>query len=165
MQPDDDKWISKSQRKRECHDLQELGNQLVKLADAELEKIPLPDDLYQAIVEARHIRQHGALKRQLQFIGKLMRNADAEAIRAAYDQTTNHYRQDIRQLHQLEQWRDRLLEQGDQALEELLADYPQANRQQIRQWIRSAHSEKLHNRPAKSARELFQYLKSLLFGD
>ncbi len=158
----DEEWISKSQRKRECHQLQDLGSKLVNLPQADLDNIPLGDDLRQAIHEAKRIKQRGALKRQLQFIGKLMRNSDAEAIRAAYQRVTNPFQEDIKQFHQLEQWRERLLRDGDDALESLLQEYPQADRQHIRQLIRSADKEKKANKPPKAARELFQYLKSLM---
>lgn len=160
----DEEWISKSQRKRECHQLQDLGSKLVNLPQADLDKIPLDDDLRQAIYEAKRIKQRGALKRQLQFIGKLMRNSDAEAIRAAYQRVTNPFQEDIKQFHQLEQWRERLLRDGDDALESLLQEYPQADRQHIRQLIRSADKEKKANKPPKAARELFQYLRNLMSG-
>ena len=159
---DDEEWVSKSQRKRECHALQDLGEALVQLEASALAKIPLEDDLRNAITAARKMKQRGALKRQLQFIGKLMRGIDAEPIRDAYNAVTNHYREDINQLHQLEEWRDRLLAEGDKVLGELLEAFPDADRQHIRQLIRVANKEKAGNKPPKSARELFQYLKSLM---
>ncbi len=154
--------ISKSQLKREAHALLELGKKLVQLDKASLEKIPLPDNLLDAINSAKKIRQHGALKRQLQFIGKLMRKTDAEPIQAAYEAATSHYRADTRQLHMLENWRDRLLAEGDNALGELLKQFPDADRQHLRQLMRSAKKERELNKPPRAARELFQYLKSLL---
>ena len=153
--------ISKSQLKREAHALLELGKKLVQLDKASLEKIPLPDNLLDAINNAKKIRQHGALKRQMQFIGKLMRKTDAEPIQAAYEAATNHYRADTRQLHMLENWRDRLLAEGDSALGELLKQFPDADRQHLRQLMRSAKKERELNKPPRAARELFQYLKSL----
>lgn len=152
---------SKSQLKRDAHELRELGTALIKLNDATLKTIPLSDELRQAIHEAQRINKHGALKRQLQYIGKLLRNADAEIIRDAYQQAVNHYQQDVKQFHRVEQWRDRLLKEGDAALGELIDEAPTADRQHLRQLVRSANKEKLDNKPPKSARELFQYLKSL----
>jgi len=155
-------FISKSQLKREAHALLELGKKLVQLDKASLAKIPLPDDLLGAINSAKKIRQHGALKRQLQYIGKLMRKTDPEPIQTAYDVATNHYRTDTQQLHILENWRDRLLDEGDSALGELLNQYPHADRQHLRQLMRSAKKERELNKPPRAARELFQYLKGLV---
>lgn len=154
--------VSKSQRKREAHALQALGESLVKLNKSALSQIPLSDDLRNAIYEARRLQQHGALKRQLQYIGKLMRQCDVEPIRAAYEKVTNSYREDVEQHHALEQWRDRLLSDGDHALEQLVAEYPGVDRQHLRQLIRTAHKEATKNKPPKAARELFRYLREIL---
>ena len=154
--------VSKSQRKREAHALQALGKSLVKLNKSALAQIPLSDDLRNAIAEARRLQQHGALKRQLQYIGKLMRQYDVEPIRAAYAKVINSYRDDVEQHHKLEQWRDRLLSGGDQALEKLLAEHPEVDRQHIRQLIRTAHKETAKDKPPKAARELFRYLREVL---
>lgn len=158
----DEEWISKSQRKRECHALQDLGTELVKLPQADLDKIPLDEELQQAINEARRIKQRGALKRQLQFIGKLIRQRDADALRQAYNRVMHPFQEDIKHFHQLERWRERLLNDGDAALEELLQEHPDIDRQHIRQLIRTARNEKKANKPPKAARELFQYLKTLM---
>lgn len=160
--PEGDEWVSKSQLKREAHSLTELGKKLVQLDKGSLAKIPLPDNVLDAINSARNIRQHGALKRQLQYIGKLMRKIDPEPIQAAYEAATNHYRADTKQLHTLERWRDRLLGEGDSALGELTELHPDADRQHLRQLMRSAKKEHTSNKPPRAARELFQYLKSLL---
>ncbi len=160
--PEQDEWVSKSQLKRDAHSLTELGKKLVQLDKGSLAKISLPNNLLDAINSAKNIRQHGALKRQLQYIGKLMRKTDCEPIQAAYDAATNHYRADTKQLHVLENWRDRLLGEGDSALGELTDLYPDADRQHLRQLMRSAKKEHKLNKPPRAARELFQYLKSLL---
>jgi ribosome-associated protein len=163
---DDDSFanapLSKTQRKRDAHALQSLGESLVKLNKSALEQIPLPADLHAAITEAQRLQQHGALKRQLQYIGKLMRQSEVEPIRAAYEKVTHSYREDVQQHHQLEQWRDRLLADGDQALEALLREYPAADRQHIRQLVRNALKEAASAKPPKAARELFRYLRQLL---
>ncbi|MCW9024139.1 MAG: ribosome-associated protein [Gammaproteobacteria bacterium] len=157
----DEILISKSQLKREAHALQELGEKLVKLSLADFEKVPMDDSLRDAITAARGMKKNGALKRQLQFIGKLMRKIDATPIQAAYDSVTNHYRDDVKQFHQLENWRDRLITEGDKALGDLLEEFPDVDRQHLRQLIRSASKESAQNKPPRSARELFQYLKTL----
>ena len=161
----DEEWISKSQRKRDCHALQDLGTELVKLSQADLDKIPLDEELRQAIHEARRIKQRGAQKRQLQFIGKLLRQRDGEALREAYERVMHPFQEDIKHFHQLEKWRERLLDDGDAALEELLQEQPDIDRQHIRQLIRTARNEKKSNKPPRAARELFQYLKQLMAGE
>lgn len=159
---DEEECVSKSQLKRDAHSLTELGKKLVQLNKASLAKIPLPDNLLDAVSSAQNIRQHGALKRQLQYIGKLMRKIDPEPIRIAYEAATNHYRADTQQLHQIESWRDRLLTEGDSALGELIEQHPEADRQHLRQLMRSAKRERERNKSPRAARELFQYLKELV---
>lgn len=159
--PFDETPVSKSQRKREAHALQALGESLVKLNKSALSQIPLSDDLRNAIEEAQLLSQRGALKRQLQYIGKLMRQSDVEPIRDAYEKVTNSYREDVEHHHQLEQWRDRLLTEGDAALEQLLIEHAEVDRQHLRQLIRSAKQEAAKGKPPKAARELFRYLRQI----
>ena len=153
--------ISKSQRKRDMHALQELGRQLVELPKEQFEKITMEETLYDAILDARNIRQHGAKKRQLQYIGKIMRSIDAEPIQEQLNTIQGHSSQAAQALHNIERWRDRLLEEGDHALEELVKQYQQADRQYLRQLLRSAQKETLTNKAPKSARALFRYLREL----
>lgn len=155
---------SKSQRKRDMHALQALGEALVDLPLDQFNKIDLPEDLRTAIMEARHIRQRGARKRQMQYVGRLMRNVDAEPIREHLDTLLGRSRQAAQQLHHIERWRDRLLAEGDAALEELLQLHPQADIQNLRQLVRTAHKETLANKPPRAARSLFQNLRALLEG-
>lgn len=159
--PFDETPISKSQRKRDAHALQALGEALVKLNKSALSQIPLSDDLRNAIEEAQHLPQRGALKRQLQYIGKLMRQSDVEPIRDAYEKVTNSYREDVEHHHILEQWRDRLLTEGDAALEQLLTEHTEIDRQHLRQLIRSANQEAARGKPPRAARELFRYLRQI----
>lgn len=157
----DEFLVSKSQRKREATEAQKLGQDLVELDAKSLNTIELPENLRHAIDEARRIRSHGALKRQLQYIGKLMRTIELEPIRDQYSKIINHYNKDIKELHIIENWRDRLLDEGDRALEELITEAPATDRQHLRQLIRQSAKEKKLNKPPKSAREIFQYLKIL----
>jgi ribosome-associated protein len=158
----DEEYKSKSQRKRETHALQELGEELVKLSKEQFEKITLPNNLRDAIVDARRIHQHGAHKRQLQYIGKLMRNVDPAPIQEQLDTILGHSRQAVQNLHDIERWRDRLLAEGDHVLEELVTQYPETDRQYLRQIIRNANRETHDNKPPKSARALFRYLRDLI---
>ena len=160
--PDDDDeiiLISKSQLKRESHALTDLGKELVELAQSELKKIPLDERLLEAIALAHRIKERGGRKRQLQYIGKLLRTADVEPILAAMEGLKLEHAKDNARQHRLEQWRDRLLEEGDAALNELLAQHPDADRQRLRQLLRNAQKEQSQNKPPKSARELFKYLR------
>lgn len=157
----DENWVSKTQVKRECLDLQDLGEAMSKLEPAALDKIPMDDDLREAIITLRKIKKGGALKRQKQYVGKLLRNMDFEPIRAAYEKAVNHFREDVKQFHKLENWRDRLVEEGDKALGELLDEMPYVDRQHLRQLIRQANREKQGNKPPKSSREIFKYLREM----
>ena len=112
---------SKSARKREYLALQALGEKLVDLTDEQLSGIPLDDNLREAIVAARSIRSHGALRRQRQLIGKLMAQADATAIRDAFEALGHADRAEKAIFHQAERWRDRILEEGPAAVTELAA--------------------------------------------
>jgi ribosome-associated protein len=152
---------SKSQRKREMHQLQALGERLVELNQEQIAGIPLGTELLQALEEMRRIKGREGRRRQLQYIGKLMRHEDGDAIAAALERLRAGGIEQTRRLHQLERWRDRLIEQGDGALGELIATHPGADRQQIRQLVRSARREQELNKPPAASRKLFRYLRSL----
>ena len=154
-------FISKSQVKRECHDLQELGEAMSKLEPAALDKIPMDETIRDAVIAIRKLKKGSALKRQIQYVGKLLRNSEHEPIREAYEKIVNHYREDVKQFHKLENWRDRLVEEGDKALGELLNEMPGLDRQHLRQLIRQASKEKQNNKPPKSSREIFKYLRQV----
>jgi ribosome-associated protein len=156
---------SKSQRKRDMLALQNLGAELTKLPTDQFEKISLPDDLHDAVVEARRIHQHGAHKRQLQFIGRLMRDIDASPIAEQLATLRGQSARAAQELHLIEHWRDRLLAEGDAALGELVQEQPQADRHHVRQLLRNAHKEKQANKPPKSARALFHYLRELMLAE
>lgn len=156
--------ISKSQLKRESEALQALGEALVALPASKLSKVPMPDTLAEAVAEARRIKAYGGRKRQLQYIGKLMRGIDAEPIQQAMDAMGNDAARENARFHRLEQWRDRLISEGDAALGELLEEYSGADRQHLRQLIRNAQREQAKGQGPKSARELFRYLRELADG-
>ncbi len=156
---------SRSQQRRDALEVRALGEQLVALPRGRLEKLPIPDDLLPHILETQRIDSHIARKRQLQFLAKQMRREDDEtlhAIRDALDAGGEAARQETALLHRVEAWRERLLEQGDPALEELLADHPDADRQQLRQLVRNVHAERKKGRPPHAFRELFRVLRELL---
>lgn len=154
-------WVSKSEIKRDAEHLKKLGDSLVNLTTANLAKIPLDDNLKEAIELAQRLRLE-ARRRQIQYIGKLLRNIDPEPIQEALDKVENRHQQQLALLQKLEVTRDQLIEQGDSALNTLLEEYPTLDRQHLRNLIRGANREKQSNKPAKNYREIFQYLKSII---
>lgn len=151
-------WVSKTEMKNDMNDLQKLGEELVELKPSQLEKIPMSEDLADAIKDAQRFNKE-AKRRQLQFIGKLMRNIDPEPIQAALDKIRNKHSQNTAVLHKLEQLRDRIVEQGDDAINDAIELYPEIDRQRMRQLARQAKKEKSSNKPPKASREIFQILR------
>lgn len=157
-------WVSKSEIKRDAEDLKQLGEKLVNLTKANLTKIPLDDSLKDAIELAQRLQKE-ARRRQLQYIGKLLRSIDAEPIREALEKIENKHNQQQAMLHKLEILRDELITKGDAALTDLLNEHPSADRQQLRNLIRAAQKEKEQNKPSKAYREIYQILKTLILED
>lgn len=153
--------ISKTQRKRQVLALQDLGVELVALNEERLAMIELPEALRDAVLEARRITTHEARRRQLQYIGKLMRGMDPVPIRAALDAWRARARGHTALLKRTELWRERLLAEPG-ALAELLAVHPQADARRLRALVRSALAEHAANRPPKSYRALYQALRALI---
>lgn len=153
-------WVSKSEIKRDAEELKRLGAELVELGSNSLDRIPLDEDLRSAIELAQKIKKEGR-RRQLQLIGKMLRSRDEEPIRTALDKLKNRHNQQVALFHKLEVMRDRLVEQGDDAVADVLALYPDADRQQLRAMIRNAQKEKADNKPPKAYRQIFQYLREL----
>jgi len=152
---------SRSQEKREAEALQKLGEQLIMLPKKQLDLLPLPENLRDAIEHARGITSHGALKRQRQYVGRLMRDIDPQPLRSKLDELNSADKLSKARFHQNERWRDRLIAEGDAALAEFLAQYPQADRQHLRRLMREATSDAAAGRAPPYARELFRYIQSL----
>ncbi len=153
-------WVSKSEIKRDAEELKRLGAEMIDLGKNSLDKIPLDEELRDAIELAQKIKKE-ARRRQLQLIGKMLRSRDVEPIRLALDKLKNRHNQQVSLFHKLEALRDRLVEQGDDAVPEVLNLYPDADRQQLRTMIRNAQKEKAANKPPKAYRQIFQYLREL----
>ena len=153
---------SRSQLKREAEALQALGAELVKLNESKLAEIPMPERLHDAVMEARRIKSHGGLRRQMQFIGRVMREVEAEPIREALDRVLNRDQAAAARFHQLEQWRDRLIAEGDKALAEWFEQYPESDRQHLRQLVRNAVKESKTGKPAGAGRALFRYVREVV---
>ncbi|MEL7449556.1 MAG: ribosome biogenesis factor YjgA [Pseudomonadota bacterium] len=152
---------SKSQRKRDMLALQAVGEALITLPDSQLATIPVPDNVLDAVMAARSMNSRGALHRQKQYIGKLMRNIDAAPIVDALEALRARERLQAARHHQTEQWRDRLIAEGDAALAEFIAQYPEADRQKLRQLMRAAAKPAASPSAPKAARNLFRYLREL----
>jgi ribosome-associated protein len=158
---EDDGYVSRSQRKREVEALQDLGKKLIDLKPDQLDKMPIDESLRRAIDEAKRLTSRNALKRQLQYIGKLMRREDGEAIQAMLDRfdTTSDIHNQV--FHKLEKWRDRLLADEPGMFDLLMTEYADVDIQHLRQLIRNAQRETQQNKPPASARKLFKYLRAL----
>ena len=159
--PQEQPPVSKSQRRRDALELKSLAADLIKLSPARLASVPLDDSLVSAIEEARQFRSHGARKRQLQYVAKLLRRDDPEPIFQALEEFDSAGRQLIARQHRVESWRDCLLESGDQVLGVLLRQRRDADAQAFRQLIRNAQKESARGQPPAAARALFRLLREL----
>lgn len=156
---------SRTQQRIEALEIRGLAEKLVALPAAQLARLPIPDELMPHIVETQRITSHIAHKRQLQFLAKQMRREEdevLEAIRDAMDEGGEAARRETALLHQAEQWRDRLLADGDDALAALLEEFPTADRQKLRQLVRNATDERAKNKPPRAFRDLFREVRELL---
>lgn len=152
--------VSKSELKRDASELKKLGEQIVSLGKNIQDKLPLDESLRAAIELAGQLKRE-ARRRQLQLIGKMLRQRDVLPLRTALDKIKNRHNQQIVLFHKLETLRDKLIEQGDTVLAEVLTQWPAADRQQLRTLIRNAQKERASQHPPKSARLIFQYLREL----
>jgi ribosome-associated protein len=153
---------SKSARKRQMHNLQAMGESLVILNNKQLTQIPIDDDrLLTAIRECRDISSNSARKRQLQFIGKLMRNIDPAPIEQALLVMHTARQQSTAAFHHLEQLRTDILAAGKEGVELAIASFPAADRQHLRHLVLQHEREVQRNKPPAASRKLFTYLKAL----
>ncbi|MGL5949445.1 MAG: ribosome biogenesis factor YjgA [Aeromonas sp.] len=163
--PDDNEWEdwgpSKTQLKRDAEALQKLGEEIVNLSATELEKVPLDEELSAAVALGRRLKpkKDESYRRHLQFIGRLMRSRDTADIDEAMSVIKMRHSTVNARLHRLEQWRERLIAEGDSALNELMAQFHSLDRQKLRQLIRSANKERELNQPPAAYREMYQYLR------
>lgn len=156
---DEEYTRSRSALKREADRLQELGEALIELPDSKLKEVDLPESLAEAIHLAKNLNSRAAFKRQRQYIGKLMRHIDPEPVEKFLSQLTHHQGEANAHHHQLEKWRDQLIDGDKTLLTELIAQNEQFNAQDLRQLIRNAQKERKENKPPKYYRELFKYLR------
>lgn len=150
--------VSKTRRKREVEELQKLGASLVDLSPAQLDSLALPEELLAAVREAQRIRSREGHRRQLQFIGRLMRSLDPAPVRAALARLDGRSAAARAEQRLLEQWRGRLIG-DDAALTEFAARFPKAEVERIRALIQDARREIAERRPPRAQRELFRVLR------
>ncbi|KTD42380.1 ribosome biogenesis factor YjgA [Legionella quateirensis] len=155
-----DEQVSKSQKKREADFLQKTGVKFIDLSVAKIDSLPLPDNLRKAIMDAKSIKSHGAKRRQAQLIGKLMRAADYEAILEAYEKILEEDSAVTANFHEIEQWRDKLIHEGKDALTEFINQYQPEDVQQLRQLIKKAVDDQLKEKNTGAAKALFRYLRT-----
>lgn len=154
---------SKTRRKKDMQALQDLGAQLVELSPERLAKVPLPDTLAIAVRDARRITSHEGRRRQLQYIGKLMRGVDPEPIQAMLDAFAGVSKEEVARQHRLERLRAELLE-DEAVLHRIATTWPGADLQHLRVLRRNALKEKEQNKPPRAFRELFKVLRELDVG-
>jgi ribosome-associated protein len=156
----DQEIVSKTRKKREMHELQALGAALAALSEAQLKAMALQEELLAALLEAKRIKSHEAKRRQMQYIGRLMRDVDAAPIRSRLAEIEGNSAQATARHRRLEAWRERLLG-DDEALTAFAAQYPGADLQALRTLIRNARKEASLGKPPRAYRELFRILKEI----
>ena len=153
--------LSKTQRKRDMQALQDLGSELAELSPEHIRSLHLPENLEHALLEVKTFSSHGAVRRQMQFIGKLMREVDPAPLQAHLDRFKGRSREATALHHLTERWRERMLETTD-AVDEFAASHRTADRQQLRQLALAARRERDAGKPPKQFRELFRIISKTL---
>jgi ribosome-associated protein len=159
--PDRSMQISRTKKKKEALALQDLGERLVRLSDEQIEDIDLPGDILDAVKFAKTIRSHGALRRQMQYIGTLMRRIDPAPVHEAINSIEQGYYKRTAAFRELESWRDELIAGNEKMLDEIIDTYPDADRKLLTQLITKARKEKAENNPPKASRALFRMLRQI----
>ena len=154
----EEEFVSRTRKKQQVEELQKLGEALVELAPAQVDALELPALLLAAVREAQRITSHGARRRQMQYIGKLMRKVDAEPIRAALAAVAGQSAQARARQKRLEAWRERLID-DDLALTAFASEHPGADLQALRTLIRNARKEIAGAKPPRAQRELFRLIR------
>ncbi len=160
--PEDDEEDIKSrtQIKREMEALQDLGKKLTELKKEQLKEVPMGEDLRAAIdLYRNNITQREARRRQMQYIGKLMRAEDADAMQAVLDKYDSSSKAFAQSIHELEAWRTRLIDEGNQAMTDFIEKHPSVDVQQLRNLVRNAKKDVENNKNKGSAKKLFQFLR------
>jgi ribosome-associated protein len=152
---------NKTRRKRELAELQSLVMEIIKLGEGERDKLNLDSKFLEGVALAAKMKPSSGRNRQIKYLVKLLQKQDLEQVRQWFDNRDSKHSEENRRFHALEQWRDRLVEEGDAALGEFLQRYPRADRQQVRSLMRSASREKATGKPAGAGRKLFRLLREI----
>lgn len=158
---DDENFVSKSEVKRQMLAFQILGERLMSLKPAAWEALNFSQSMMEALHESTRIKHPNARRRHVRRLGKLLQEEDTEQVQQLFDRMDNKHLEDVQHFHRLERWRDRLVDEGDAALSELLNEYPNADRQQFRQLIRIAQKEQQQEKPPAAARKIFKLLREV----
>jgi ribosome-associated protein len=150
---------SKSQIKRECHHLQDVGDEILKLKPEDRNLLNLPEELHEAIRVALKIRSNSGLKRQRQYIGKLIRSMDHEDIEEQLRRIKHRHDTNTARFRRLEKWRDELIAENKDTMNEVIERHPEIDRQHLNQLIRQASKEAKNDKPPAASRKLFKYLR------
>lgn len=154
---------SKSQLKRDMHDLQDLGRRILELSNSRLETLPISDTLKSAIEESRKIRQNEARRRHLQYVGKIIRQEDdPDALKRAIDAFDSGSEEHTRRHHLAERWRDRMITEGAGVAGEFFSYCPEADIQHLRNLVRNARKDVEKQKNTGQARKLFRYLRECI---
>lgn len=154
--------LSKSQIKRECDALQKLGEELVALKTQELEQMQMPAKLADAVHTARKMHARSGLKRQKQYIGKIMREIDSNTIRRQLHQIRHRHDINNAAFKKTENWRDKLIHGDNTAITDILNAFSELDRQHLNQLVRQAKKEAAEEKPPAAARKLFKYLRGVI---
>ena len=153
--------ISKTQLKKQSKDITSFGQAITLLNQNQLEQLNLPSDINNAIEDYKKIKSLSAKKRQLLFIGRLLRSTDLHEAFIQYEAIKNHSQLAKQQFHLVEQWRDKLIQSPD-AITEFINQFPKTDVQQLRSLIKNSINEIEKNKPLKSSRSLFKIIQSIL---
>lgn len=156
---------SKSSRKRESNALQDLGEELMALSPQQLEQLDLPELLKEAVKVGQGIKAHGGLARQRKYIGKILRGLDSSPIRIGLTALKGESAAQVRLQHQSESWRDRMIAEGDDAVNEFVGLFPEVDRQRLRQLVKDSRTDRARDLPPKSARLLYKSVRECLESD
>ena len=156
----DSTTMSKTKLKAQADVAQSLGKKLIALSKDRLIKLELPETLFDAVIEAKRLTANGAVRRQLQYLGRLMRDVDSTPILEQLEAWEGKNTQENARFHTMERWRARLIVEPA-ALQEFLTNYPQVDIQQFRTLIRNAQKEEATQKPPKSSRELFKLIRQV----
>jgi ribosome-associated protein len=158
---EEDDFISKTRRKRRSTELQDVGAELVKLSPEQLARIAMPESLLEAVLECKRLTTHEGIRRQMQYIGKLMRDVDAAPIVERLNALHAPSRRQTALFHVAEKWRTELLADPE-AVARFAIEYPEADSTQLRELVGKARKERAADRPPKSYRELFHVVNAIL---